>query len=296
MGLVEEVLSGDRRALARLATHFERQDELSEIALERLYPVTGRASLIVITGPPGAGKSSLIAALIPDLRSRGQTVAVIAVDPSSPVSGGAVLGDRIRMLGLQSDPGVFVRSVATRGCAGGISAGISGLTHLFDAAGFDVVIVETVGVGQEETEVRRVVDSVLLLQVPGLGDGVQTLKAGVLEVADIYVVNKRDLPGAELVSRELRMSLSLSSDQRPWPPPVVSVSAKENEEFGELADVIARHRAWMIESGELGRRRHQKARYEIEREARRLLARRIESSTAAATADVLELVAERKLS
>jgi LAO/AO transport system kinase len=204
MGLVDDALGGNARALARLATHIENDDELASIALERLYPLSGKAHTIGVTGPPGAGKSSLVNTLVSRLRALGRTVAIIAVDPSSPLTGGATLGDRIRMLEHQGDPGVFIRSTASRGRTGGLAPTTSGLIHLFDAVGFDVVIVETVGIGQEEIDIIHYVESVVLVQVPGLGDSVQALKAGVLEIADLYVVNKADLPGANVTARELR--------------------------------------------------------------------------------------------
>lgn len=272
MGLVDDALSGNRRALARLATHLENDDDLARDAFERLYPRSGRAQTIGVTGPPGAGKSTLVARLIEALRSADRTVAVVAVDPSSPLTGGAALGDRIRMLDLQADPGVFIRSMASRGRTGGLAHTTSALVHLFDAVGFDVVIVETVGIGQEEIDVAGCVDSVLLVQVPGLGDSIQSLKAGVLEIADVYAVNKADLPGADATARELKALLTLAPSSGGWAPPVISVSAKDATGIDALVDRLDRHRSWLQESEHLTDRRTAIAEREISRHVQRLLA------------------------
>ena len=190
MGLVDDAMGGSVRALARLASHIENDDDVARRATEQLYPLSGRARTIGVTGPPGVGKSSFVSALVSAIRRSGQTCAVIAVDPTSPLTGGATLGDRIRMLGHHGDSGVFIRSVASRGRSGGLAPATANLIHLFDAIGYDVVIVETVGIGQEEIDIVAYVESVVLLQAPGFGDAVQSLKAGVLEVADVFVVNK----------------------------------------------------------------------------------------------------------
>lgn len=276
MGLVDDALGGSKRALARLATHLENDDELAAVASERLYPKSGRAHTIGVTGPPGAGKSTLVNRLVAALREQGGTVAVLAIDPSSPLTGGATLGDRIRMLDVQADPGVFIRSTASRGRTGGLAPTTNALIHLFDAVGYDVIIVETVGIGQEEVDIARCVDSVILVQVPGLGDGVQALKAGVLEIADIFVVNKADLPGAENTSRELRALLTLSPAESAWSPAVVTASAKEATGIDRLVKELGRHRTWLEQSDALSERRQLIARTEVAQQMQRLLEERLD--------------------
>jgi LAO/AO transport system kinase len=200
--------SGDRRALARLLTAVENRTEVAEQAMRLLYPVAGGAHLVGITGPPGAGKSTLVAALIAELRAAGRTVAVVAVDPSSPITGGALLGDRVRMQSYASDDGVFIRSMAARGHAGGLSATSTSAAAVLDAAGFDIVLLETVGTGQSEVEVAAAADTTVVLEAPEMGDEVQAIKAGLLEVADIVVVNKGDRPGAQRTASQLRAMLA----------------------------------------------------------------------------------------
>lgn len=243
MGLLDRLAAGDISALARLATYVENADPLGIEAIERLYPQTGRALIIGITGPPGAGKSTLIDALINEWRSRDLRVGVIAVDPTSPLSGGATLGDRIRIRERADDPGVFMRSMASRGRKGGLAPATASMIHLLDAAGFDRVLVETVGVGQEEIDISSLTHLTVLLQIPGSGDGVQALKAGILEMADIFVVNKADLPGAELLARELSGIAALTSALQPAGDAgakVLRVSATKEQGIGPLVDEIER--------------------------------------------------------
>lgn len=243
MGLLDRLNNGDVSALARLATYVEDDHPLGIEAIERLFPQTGKALIVGITGPPGAGKSSLIDRLIDEWRSRCHRVGVIAVDPTSPISGGATLGDRIRIRERLNDPNVFVRSMATRGHRGGLAPATASMIHLFDAAGFDRILVETVGVGQEEVDITRFVHLTMLLQIPGSGDGVQALKAGLLEMADLYVVNKADLPGADILARELSQIAALSSSLEPRDRDgrrVYKVSAAEGTGVGELVDAIER--------------------------------------------------------
>lgn len=209
--LADAALAGDRRALARLLTEVENRTPAAEAALRRLYPLAGRAHLVGITGPPGAGKSTLVAALIGELRARGRSVAVVAVDPSSPISGGAILGDRVRMQAYAEDPGVFIRSMAARGHAGGLAATSGAAAAVFDAVGFDVVFLETVGAGQSEVEVAAAADTTVVLEAPEMGDEIQAIKAGLLEVADIVVVNKGDRPGAQRTAAQLRAMLSAAA-------------------------------------------------------------------------------------
>lgn len=205
--LADAALAGDRLALARLLTAVENRTPVSEAALRRLYPLASRAHLVGITGPPGAGKSTLVSALIAEVRSRGRAVGVIAVDPSSPITGGALLGDRVRMQAYSSDPDVFIRSMAARGHAGGLASTSSAAAAVLDAAGFDLILLETVGTGQAEVEVAALADTTVVLEAPEMGDEVQAIKAGLLEVADIVVVNKGDRPGAQRTASQLRAML-----------------------------------------------------------------------------------------
>ncbi len=294
MGLVDDALGGSARALARLATHIENETDVAVAAIARLYPLSGRAHTIGITGPPGAGKSSLVNRIVAKYREAGKRVAVIAIDPTSPLTGGATLGDRIRMLDLQGDPGVFIRSTASRGRTGGLAPTTSGLIHLFDAIGYDVVIVETVGIGQEEIDVVHYVESVVLVQVPGLGDGIQALKAGVLEIADLYAVNKIDLPGAHGTLRELQTLLGLSERSSSWAPPVLGVSANDAVGIAELVEALDKHRTWLDESGTLKERRKSIAAMEISQQVQRLFEQKIaRQERSGATDELITLVAIR---
>ena len=246
--LVPRLLAGDRLALTRVLTQVENRRPAAARLLQALTPHTGHAYLLGITGPPGGGKSTLTAALVRAIRARGERVAIVAVDPTSAISGGALLGDRIRMLEFHTDPGVFIRSMASRGRMGGLAATTGDVTRVLDAFGFDWVIVETVGVGQDEVAVAGLADTTLLIEVPGLGDDVQAIKAGVLEVADILVVNKADLDGATRLATTLRGMLSLAPGG-PWRPPIVQTVAAQGKGVPELLDEIARHRAFLETTG-----------------------------------------------
>ncbi len=226
---VEEIVSGNRLALARAATRVENRE--ADDLLKQLFPHSGRAQVLGITGPPGAGKSTLVDQLTLGYRADGKTVAIVAIDPSSPFSGGAILGDRIRMLRHHDDPEVFIRSMATRGTLGGLAAATSDMALLLDAAGFDIVIIETVGVGQDEVEIARIAPVSVVVLVPGMGDDVQAIKAGLLEIADLFVINKADQDGAERLERELH--------QAEFSTPVVKTVASEGRGIDELRAAIA---------------------------------------------------------
>ena len=264
MSLSARVLDGDRRALARLLTHVENDDELGRIALDRLYHHSGTAHLIGITGPPGAGKSTLVNELIRAYRAHGNRIAVIAIDPSSPLTGGATLGDRIRMTGWHSDPDVFIRSMASRRYGGGLAAQTLALAHVFDAAGFDPIVMETVGTGQDEVAIADLALTTILVQAPGLGDSVQTLKAGALEIGDLFVVTKADRAESDTLARDLQRLKTLRQGDPPaWDPPVLKTSATRQEGIEDLFAAIQRHSDWLIESGERERRQRRIAAAEI---------------------------------
>ncbi len=283
--LIARVKAGDRRAAARAISIVEDEARGSEELTAGLYPHVGTARRIGITGPPGAGKSTLVQALALELRSQGKTVGVVAVDPTSPFSGGAILGDRIRMQDHAVDPGVFIRSLATRGHLGGLSRATAEVVQVLDAMGKDLVLVETVGVGQDEIEIAGLAHTVVVVAVPGLGDDVQAIKAGVLEIADVFAVNKADREGADRTVRDLQMMLELrrSTAARPgldhdaahqltqttawdphdpgyWEPPIVKTVATQGEGIEDLAAAVARHREHLDSSGERTRRERARAR------------------------------------
>jgi LAO/AO transport system kinase len=263
-GLLERLRAGDSRAVARLISLVEDDDgEQLRDAAEALNPLAGRAQVIGLTGAPGVGKSTLAGALVAGWRTAGRTVGVLAVDPSSPFTGGALLGDRVRMQRHALDDGVYIRSMATRGHLGGLAWATPQAVRVLDAAGCDVVLVETVGVGQAEVEVAGLADTTLVVLAPGFGDAVQVAKAGILEVADVFVVNKADRDGAEVVARDLRQMLHLG-EARPWQVPVVMTVAERGDGVEQLAEAIAAHRAHLESSGELERRRRRRAAREVE--------------------------------
>ena len=255
---VQRLLEGDRRSLTRVLTWVENGDSEGREALRQLFPKSGRAHVIGITGPTGSGKSTLVGALVRVLRQRGKTVGIVAVDPTSPFSHGAILGDRIRMQDLTSDPGVFIRSMATRGALGGLAATTADIVTVFDAAGMDVVIVETVGAGQDEVEIADTAHTTVVVNMPGAGDDMQAIKAGILEIADVLVVNKADLPQAESVFKQLHIYTDLQR-QAGWDVPIIKTSTHKDEGAAELADAIEKHREYLAESGRLDDMRRQRA-------------------------------------
>ena len=259
-GLASRVQAGDKRALARVISWAESGDARFRPVMRELAPAAD-ARVIGLTGAPGAGKSTVTSALVRAFRARGARVAVLAVDPSSPFSGGAVLGDRIRMQEHATDPGVFIRSMSSRGQLGGLAAATPQAIRVLAAAGYEVVLVETVGVGQAEVEIAAAADTTLVLVVPGMGDSVQTAKAGVLEVADVFAVNKADRPDASSTLRDLRQMVSLSRGD--WKPPIVSTVGTAGDGIPELVDALDRHEAWLAASGERDRRRLARARAEV---------------------------------
>jgi len=259
--VAEEVLSGNRRAAARLLSYLEDRDPRGHAAYRALYRKSGRAHILGVTGPPGAGKSTLVSGLIATYRARGTRVAVVAVDPTSPFTGGAILGDRVRMLDHSLDEGVVIRSMASRGSMGGIAPATYQAAVVYDAMGFDLVIIETVGTGQLETDIIRAAHTVVVVTQPGTGDEVQVAKAGLFEIADIFVVNKADREGADAIRREIESMLALGSFDGGWRPPVLMAVATEGKGLEEIASKADAHRAHLTASGmhragEVARARH----------------------------------------
>jgi LAO/AO transport system kinase len=262
--LVASAQAGDPRALARLISLVENASPRLRDIMRLIAPHTGRARVIGLTGAPGVGKSTITSALVGAYRDQGLRVGVLAVDPTSPFTGGALLGDRVRMQGHASDTGVFIRSMATRGHLGGVSWAAPQALQLLDAAGFDVIMIETVGVGQAEIAVASLADSTLVVVAPGMGDSIQAAKAGILEVADIFVVNKNDRPGAQETIRDLRTMVAMAShDANAWKPPIVAATASAGAGIDDLTARLAAHAEWLAKSGEGDRRRLARAREEI---------------------------------
>jgi len=265
--LVERARDGDPRAVARLISLVEDASPLLRDVAAALAPHTGGARIVGLTGSPGVGKSTSTSALVRALRARDLRVGVLAVDPSSPFSGGALLGDRVRMQDHATDSGVFIRSMASRGHLGGLAWATPQAVRVLDAAGCDIVLVETVGVGQAEVEVASTADTTLVLLAPGMGDGIQAAKAGILEVADVFVVNKADREGADQTVRDLRYMLSLGgrhSEPGAWRPPIVKTVASKGEGLDDVLAAIDKHADWLARTGQLDRRRRARAAAEIE--------------------------------
>ncbi len=292
--LVDGLLAGDKRAAGKLISLIEDDEPEAMDVLARVHPHTGRAHIVGFTGPPGVGKSSLINRLVRAYRARGKKVGVVAVDPTSPYTGGAVLGDRIRMADTGVDPGVFIRSMATRGHAGGLALATFDAVRVLDALGMDVVFVETVGAGQSEVEIATRAHTTVVVEMPLTGDAVQTMKAGIMEIGDVYVVNKVDLGNEDVLVANLTFQLEPRDG---WTPPVVRTVALEGRGIDELADVLEKHRAYLGSSGILRRRELARAKQEILENAQRLMAQRVQGlSRLGATFERLaRQVADRRL-
>jgi LAO/AO transport system kinase len=265
--LVDRLLSGDRRAAAQLVTLMEDDGPGAREAIAALYPHTGEAHIVGVTGSPGTGKSTLVYELAKEFRSRGKTVGIIAVDPTSPFSGGALLGDRIRMQQLSTDEGVFIRSMASRGQLGGLARATGDAIKVLDALGRDIIMVETVGAGQSEVEIAGAAHTVVVVDAPGLGDEIQAIKAGLLEIADIFVVNKADREGADKTLLTLQMMLDMDegSSGRGWRPPLIRTVALQGEGSAVVADAVEEHLAYLKESGQLRVRSRRLAQEELRR-------------------------------
>jgi LAO/AO transport system kinase len=318
MSLTQSILEGNRLALARLLTQVENDSPEGRAALAELFPHTGKAHLIGVTGAPGTGKSSLVNQLALGYRKKAdQKVAIVAVDPSSPFTGGAVLGDRVRMRDLSGDEGVFIRSMASRGSLGGIAQKTASIVQVFDAAGYSIIIIETVGAGQSEVDVARLAHTTVVVEAPGLGDEIQAIKAGILEIADVLVINKADRPGVENTERALRSNLELAHptkrvfrhhgktmtvtaptiDLDIWIPPIIKTVATEGKGIDELMEWIAKHAAHLHQSGDRAAR--DRARLESEMEAYlqdALMERFLEKIPRENYQEVLEKVVNRNIS
>ncbi len=319
--LVEDVLQGRRRAIARMLTMVENERAGMDDALAALFPHTGSGWVVGITGAPGTGKSTLVNALAKALRERGSTVGIIAVDPTSPFSGGAILGDRIRMRDLSGDDGVFIRSMATRGSLGGLAKATRDAIRVLDAAGFDYVLVETVGAGQSEVDIVRTAHTTIVIEAPGLGDDVQAIKAGILEIADVLVVNKADRPGAQHTVRGLRAMIEMGHpaarsqmvshhgslmpvDHPPtgnlaisdWIPPIVETVAKDSKGIEVLTDAIQQHRQHLIETGSLRDIDHIHIEIELYERLRETLMTRLRAAVSPETfAQMIERIQKREI-
>jgi LAO/AO transport system kinase len=318
MSLAESVLGGDRLALARLLTQVENETAEGQAALDLLFAHTGRAHLIGVTGAPGTGKSSLVNQLALQFRKAGQRVAIVAIDPSSPFTGGAVLGDRVRMRDLAGDTGVFIRSMASRGSLGGLAQATAGVVQVFDAAGFELILIETVGAGQSEVDIARLAHTTLVVEAPGLGDEIQAIKAGILEIADILVINKADRPGVESSERALKSMLDLahpvahtfqhhgqtlmveaSNTPAPqlWIPPVLRTVATDGTGLPELVESIRGHAVHLRQSGEWFSRERARLEAEFELLVRETLLARFRASVSEANLhQTLESIQKRQLS
>jgi LAO/AO transport system kinase len=292
---VERLSAGDSVALARMISWAEDRDPRIGDVLRRVYPRTGTAYRMGITGPPGGGKSTLIARIALELRKRGERVAVVAVDPTSPYTGGALLGDRYRMAELSEDPEIFIRSMASRGSLGGMAAATEEALDLLDAAGFTYLLVETVGVGQVELDIAQATDTVVVVLVPESGDGIQAMKAGLMEIGDLFVVNKADREGAGRLMGELESMLDYRPVRDDWRPEVLATTAHKGVGIGELVEAVGRHRQHMEATGMLAQRRRETLKLRLLGEAKQALLDRLEGREGEGLESVLDRLARREL-
>ncbi len=262
MDLGERLLNGDRRACARLITMLENNDNEAIDILRDLYKYSGNAYVIGVTGAPGSGKSTLTDKIVKEFRKKGKKIGILAIDPTSPFTGGAILGDRIRMNDLTLDKNVFIRSMGTRGALGGMSRATWGAVKVLDIFGMDYIFIETVGVGQSEIDIVKIADTVLMVMVPNLGDDIQAIKAGIMEIADVFAINKSDLEGADRTKLEIEMNLDLNEDKE-YRPPVVKVSARQNKGIDDLIDKLMEHRRYLEDTGKIIERRKKNIKLEI---------------------------------
>jgi len=304
--LIEKVLQGHRRAISRCISLIENDGAEAQAVMQALYPHTGQAHIVGVTGPPGTGKSTLVNELAKLYRTRGSTVGIIAVDPTSPFSGGAILGDRIRMRDVAGDPGIFIRSMATRGSLGGLARATADAIKVLDAAGYPIIFVETVGAGQAEVDIAKTAHTTIVVEAPGLGDDIQAIKAGIMEIADIFAVNKADREGVEHTVTALEMMLDMNHASRLarsgaeekaiWRPPVCRTIAIRGEGVPELVEAIEAHRAYLRETGSLVERE----RARVEKEFRRLLEQRLmqrllEQTPPQQLTELIERIAAREI-